>query len=128
MSTVHPLNEKEPEAVDLKGFYVIRNEKDLVANFETLNDLFNEALAIETPDEIEPLNKTTSRPRTSSSLIKSKPLSKYEIEATSLLENPQALQTRLRDPLFQQVMQVSGVIISDLIPREKELFKQENNR
>ncbi|KAF0710184.1 Aste57867_5635 [Aphanomyces stellatus] len=127
-----------PVLKNVRGFYHVKNENDLLLCMEGLNELFNRAVDMEAaPGETQtprstskpqPENKKPNRARAALTPRSAKQQEYVEQAAYILHDDPSQLARLLRTPDMVAAMNATGITKEELGPREREEFTKEKHR
>ncbi|KAH9126836.1 hypothetical protein AeMF1_002742 [Aphanomyces euteiches] len=125
-----------PVLKNVRGFYQVKNETDLISCMENLNSLFNRAIDMETTPSDEsssaPVKKQTSRPprRPQTALSpRSAQLQEFTNQADELLSgDPNQLKKLLLTPEMRAAMNETGITKEELASKSIEDFTKEKHR
>ncbi|RHZ32329.1 hypothetical protein DYB37_006450 [Aphanomyces astaci] len=118
---------------DVRGFYQVTNEDDLLQCMEGLNALFNRAVEFESPTKQLKQSQASSpaarRPKTASAAGALTPRSakqkEYEDQAIEILNGPpKQLEYLLQVP----AMNATGIVYDELQPKTRDDFTKEKHR
>ncbi|KAH9136748.1 hypothetical protein AeRB84_018263 [Aphanomyces euteiches] len=131
IATIH-----SPVLKNVRGFYQVKNETDLISCMENLNSLFNRAIDMETTPSDEsssaPVKKQTSRPprRPQTALSpRSAQLQEFTNQADELLSgDPNQLKKLLLTPEMRAAMNETGITKEELASKSIEDFTKEKHR
>ncbi|KAG9412219.1 hypothetical protein AC1031_015154 [Aphanomyces cochlioides] len=127
-----------PVLKNVRGFYQVKNETDLISCMENLNSLFNRAIDMETTPSDEPssapakkqTNRPPRRPQTALS-PRSVQLQEFTNQADELLSgDPNQLKKLLlvQTPEMRPAMNETGITKEELASKSIEDFTKEKHR
>ncbi|ETV81099.1 hypothetical protein, variant 1 [Aphanomyces astaci] len=122
---------------DVRGFYQVTNEDDLLQCMEGLNALFNRAVEFESPikqlKQSQPSSPAARRPKTAAAAGALTPRSakqkEYEDQAIEILNGPpRQLEDLLQTSAIQAAMNATGIVYDELQPKTRDDFTKEKHR